>query len=227
MSSRILILVEGEAEDTFVREVLGPHLFEARGHFVSAGYLAPAGTGIPGWPVARKEFLKALKHDSGLHVSSMVDYYGMQHSWPGRTDAGQKPKAQRASHVENAVYEDVAADPQLDGESATRFHPYVSMHEFEALLFSDTSAAARGMGHAELAGNLAAIRAGFGNPEDINDSADTAPGKRLEALFKSCGLGRYQKPLFGTLAALEVGLHAIRSACPHFNEWCQKLHSLP
>lgn len=45
--------------------------------------------------------------------------------------------------------------------------------------------------------------------------------KRIKALIKN-----YEKPLEGTLAAIEIGLSKIRSACPHFNEWYLNLEKL-
>jgi hypothetical protein len=36
---------------------------------------------------------------------------------------------------------------------------------------------------------------------------------------------RYEKPLFGNLAALEVGLDAIRAACPHFDSWLSQIEA--
>jgi hypothetical protein len=38
---------------------------------------------------------------------------------------------------------------------------------------------------------------------------------------------RYQKPLLGTLAALEIGLGAMRRECPHFGSWLDRLERLP
>ncbi|WP_420461729.1 DUF4276 family protein [Candidatus Palauibacter sp.] len=34
---------------------------------------------------------------------------------------------------------------------------------------------------------------------------------------------RYQKPLHGVLAALEIGLETMRSECPHFDGWLRRL----
>jgi hypothetical protein len=227
MSSRILILVEGEAEDLFVRELLAPYLLKERGHLATAGYLAPNGSGVPSWGVAQKEFQRALKHDRAIHVSSMVDYYGMKHSWPGRARAQTQPKANRSKFVESAMIKALSLLDTLPERALERFHPYVALHEFEGLIFSDTDAAARGMGHPELSSELAKIRAGFSNPEEINDSAETAPGKRLSRLFELHGLSRYQKPLYGALASLEIGLETIRRECPHFAQWVAKLYNLP
>ena len=95
-----------------------------------------------------------------------------------------------------------------------RFVPFVVMHEFEALLFSDCAAFARAIGRPALSGSFQAIRDQFDSPEDINDSPTTAPSKRVQELIPG-----YEKPLYGNLAALGIGLDTIRRACPHFAEW--------
>ena len=74
----------------------------------------------------------------------------------------------------------------------------------------------------ELAGGFQAIRDQFETPEHINDSPQTAPSKRVEALVAG-----YEKPLLGTLAILEIGLETIRSNCPHFNQWLTRLEGWP
>jgi hypothetical protein len=102
-----------------------------------------------------------------------------------------------------------------------RFVPFVVMHEFEGLLFSDCAAFSNGIGQPNLEVEFRAIRDQFPTPEDINDSPVTAPSKRVAALVPG-----YQKPLLGTLAVLEIGLARIRAECPHFNAWLEKLESL-
>ena len=98
------------------------------------------------------------------------------------------------------------------------FIPYVMMHEFEAMLFSDCEGFGRGIGRVDLVQPLQAIRDQFAHPEEIDDSPHTAPSKRIEHLMLN-----YQKPLMGNLAALEIGIHAIRRECPHFEEWIERL----
>jgi hypothetical protein len=102
-----------------------------------------------------------------------------------------------------------------------RFVPFIVMHEFEGLLFSDCAAFGRGIGRADLEVELRTIRQGFATPEEINDSPTTAPSQRLRALIPG-----YEKPLLGVLAALEIGLSRIRSQCPHFDDWLRRLESL-
>ena len=107
--------------------------------------------------------------------------------------------------------------------NASRFVPFVMMHEFEALLFSDCQGFAEGIGgDPQLAGKFQEIRAQFDTPEHINDSPVTAPAKRVLALMPG-----YQKPLDGTNAALRIGLDTIRSQCPHFADWLSRLEQLP
>ncbi len=69
---------------------------------------------------------------------------------------------------------------------------------------------------------LQTIRESFGNAEEIDESPDRAPSKRIEGLYPG-----YPKPLLGTLGALEIGLPGIRAACPHFSSWVSRLEDLP
>ena len=103
----------------------------------------------------------------------------------------------------------------------TRFLPFVVVHEFEGLLFSDCAAFARGICRPELEPSFSQIREAFATPEEIDDSPITAPSKRVEELVPG-----YDKPLLGALAILEIGLHPIRAECPHFNHWLNQLESL-
>ena len=92
------------------------------------------------------------------------------------------------------------------------------MHEFEAMLFSDCEGFGHGIDRVDLVQPLQAIRNQFASPEEIDDSPHTAPSKRIEHLVPG-----YQKPFMGNLAALEIGICAIRRECPHFEEWLERL----
>ena len=127
--------------------------------------------------------------------------------------------AKKASTVEDALAADICEELGA-GFDSDRFIPYVMMHEFEGLLFSDCERFGRGIGRPELIPQLQAIRDEFDSPEEINDSPITAPSKRLQALLPG-----YEKPLLGTLAVLEIGLEIIRRECPHFRSWLERLGS--
>jgi len=150
----------------------------------------------------------------------MVDYYGLPGSWPGRDRAtGLRSTEEKAVCVEAAIREDVIAETGNRFES-DRFVPFVVMHEFEGLLFSDCGAFSRGIGRPDLQASLQEIREDFATPEEINDSPVTAPSKRVSDLVPG-----YGKPLLGVLAVLEIGLSRIREQCPHFDHWLKQLEA--
>lgn len=225
----LLVHVEGQTEEDFVNEVLRPHLFAHGYEWVSARIVGNARQrdrrgGIKGWDSVRKDVIRHLKENRHCIATIMVDYYALPQSderaWPGRAQAGLLPFPQKAAMVQNALHQDISAAMGVDFDTR-RFVPYVVMHEFEGLLFSDCQAFARGVGNSQLTGALQTIRDQFTTPEEINDSPQTAPSKRVEALIPG-----YQKPLYGNLAALEIGLDKIRHACPHFQDWLTRLENL-
>lgn len=107
--------------------------------------------------------------------------------------------------------------PRMLGHSP-RFVPRVVMHEFEGLLFSRPDRFAESLGRPDLSEEFRAIREEFETPEDINDSPDTAPSKRVRNLYPP-----YRKPLMGPLVMEKIGLDAVREACPLFSEWLSAL----
>ncbi len=225
---RLLVHVEGQTEETFVNEVLKEYLCRRGYSAVSARIVGNARLrhkrgGIRPWTAVCTEIVRHLKEDPACIATTMVDYYGLpqlgSRPWPGRNQSGRLPSEEKASRVEEGMLRDVTAglgsrfDPR-------RFVPFVVMHEFEALLFSDCAAFSRGIGRPSLEADFRSIRGQFKTPEEINDSPDTAPSKRVLGLAPN-----YQKPLHGPLAALEIGLDCMRNECPGFHAWLQRLES--
>ena len=228
--ARLLVHVEGQTEETFVNEVLWPHLCGRGFTSVSARLVGNTRQrnrrgGIRGWDSVRKDILNHLKEDPGCLATTMVDYYGLPKSgekaWPGREEAGRLPFPRKAPTVQNALLADIRGAMGA-GFNSARFVPYVMMHEFEGLLFSDCNRFAAGISRPDLAPTFQAIRDAFNSPEEIDDSPVTAPSKRVEGLFSG-----YQKPVLGTLAARAIGLDAIRMECPLFRQWLERLEAWP
>lgn len=228
--ARVLIHVEGETEESFVNEILRDHLYRRGFTNVSARLVGNARQrdrrgGIRAWSAVRKDIIHHLREDSNGLATTMVDYYALPQSgdraWPGRAEAGTLPFPQKAATVENALLEDLCQE--MGGNfNPNRFIPFVMMHEFEGLLFSDCERFGRGIGRPELTVQFQAIRDQFASPEEINDSPQTAPSKRVISLVEG-----YEKPLLGTLAVLEIGLDPIRRQCPHFDGWVSRLEAWP
>lgn len=228
--ARLLIHVEGQTEEDFVNEVLPDHLVERGYHSVDARIVGNARLrrqrgGIRPWPSVRLDIIHHLKEDAECIATAMVDYYGLPKgglaAWPGREKAAGLATAEKAPCVERALLDDLVS--KMDsGFDRRRFVPFVVMHEFEGLLFSDCGALSRAIGRPHLEARFQAIRDRFASPEEINDSAQTAPSKRVRAIVPE-----YEKPLFGALAILEIGLSKMRLECPHFGAWLTQPESLP
>jgi hypothetical protein len=150
----------------------------------------------------------------------MLDLYGLGAGFPGTPLAANLPGMEKAGRIEEAVKADIC-DTIPDSRPDIRFLPYIQLHEFEGLLFSDPSAFAASLGRPDLVQPFQTIRGQFATPEDIDDSPDTAPSKRVIQAHP-----RYGKVLQGTKAAHAIGIATIRRECPHFRAWVERLEGL-
>lgn len=223
---RLLVHVEGQTEETFINRVIAPHLYCRGYHQVAARLFGNARLrqqrgGIRSWQSVRTDILRHLKENNSVIVTTMVDYYAMPRTgdkaWPGRDRAARELFPNKAITVEEELHTDIV-HAMGDDFVPRRFIPFVVMHEFEGLLFSDCRAFSQAIARPELQEPLQAIRQQFSSPEEINDSPHTAPSKRILKLFPE-----YQKPLMGELAAQGIGLATMRQECPHFDQWLKCL----
>lgn len=224
--TRILVHVEGLTEENFVNKILAGHLYQRGYSQVSARLMGDEPSrnrrgGIRGWPATKRNMVRRLREDRDRVNTTMVDYYGLPQSganaWPGRAAAGRAPLAERAAAVEEAIQKDLRQELG-DDFSPRRFFPYVMLHEFEAMLFSDCASFAQGIGRPDLKPKFQAIVDAAGAPEAIDDAPEGAPSKRIAKLVDN-----YEKPTQGIDVAREIGLEKIRSACPHFGAWLAQL----
>lgn len=218
---RVHVICEGQTEEMFVNELLVP-TFLAKGLL-----LVPALIGRPGHKGGNFKFDRLqtdvknrLLGERTAYCTTFFDYYGLPQSFPGKDiHDSQVDIVTKATSVQDAMTTELT---RLIGVDAMRrFIPFVQMYEFEALLFSDPIAFARGVSNEHLSQDLTDIAKKFDSPEHINNSPQTAPSKRIEGLIKG-----YEKPLMGTLAALEVGLDSMRQNCELFDNWLRQLESL-
>ena len=164
-----------------------------------------------------QRYSKPFERRRRLHRNDDGGFLGLPETggraWPGREGA-------KTSTVVEATLLDNLVGLMGGNFASRRFVPYIVMHEFEALLFSDCGAFSSGIGRPDLHASLQDIRDRFATPEEINDSLTTAPSKRILDLFP-----QYQKPIYGNLAVLEIGLDRIRRECPHFGNWLNRLEA--
>ncbi len=217
--NRVLVSAEGQTEETFVREVLRRHLWGFNvelqpvvitTHRVKQGRKFKGG--VLSYAQTRSEIERLLGDSSAVAVTTLYDLYHLPTDFPGQRTRPSGNGRNKALHLEDAFQKDIGSP---------RFRPHLQVHEFEAFLFVDPERTATLFTKKSLAKEIQRIRHEFPTPEDINDNPQTAPSKRIVELYP-----KYEKPLYGTLAVLEIGLDAIRSECPHFNSWLTWLESL-
>jgi hypothetical protein len=103
-----------------------------------------------------------------------------------------------------------------------RLIPYIQLHEFEALLFSDVHMFEIAFPNrpAEVE-KLKSIREDFLTPEHINDQPDRSPSKRILKVIPE-----YVKTVSGILIIQHIGLPVLRKECGHFGRWLDQLEQL-
>ena len=212
--SRVLVFVEGQTEETFVRDLLVPY-FSRLGIYLTP-ILAQTSPGHKGGIVSygkvKHQLTRLCRQDQGAYVTTMMDYYGLPNDFPG-LDGRVADAHEQVVRLELALQQDI---------DAPNFIPNLMLHEFEALLFSAPERFAEWLDDQSLLAPMAAIRGAFATPEHINNSPQTAPSKRILALVP-----HYKKTVDGPLIAEDIGLDAIRAQCPHFNNWIERLLALP
>jgi hypothetical protein len=104
-----------------------------------------------------------------------------------------------------------------------RFIPYLQLHEFEGLLFTDIDVFYNQVPTDSIIGKeeLEAVFAEFSNPELINDGRDSSPSHRLKRIIKG-----YNKIVYAGILAEAIGLNQIRNKSPRFNSWIEKLEKV-
>jgi len=222
----VILVVEGQSEQTFIREVLAPYL-STKNIFIQ-----PALIGKPGHKGGNVRFDRAfddiqrlLKQRNNTFISTMFDFFRIDKKWPGLEDIINKTKSgikltteQKAVIIEEATFKAVIkAVPKTIVKN--RFIPYFEMHEFEAMLFSDTDVIAEKTGIKKT--DLEKITKQYNCPEDINDDPKKAPSKRLEKLKND-----YLKVTMGKIISETIGIKNIRKKCQHFDQWLKKLENL-
>ncbi|MGA9779446.1 MAG: DUF4276 family protein [Verrucomicrobiia bacterium] len=224
VTKKVLILAEGPTEEAFIKRTLAPAL---PGVWLIPTVVKTKVTGAKpekGGTVTYHEFKRQLnlllRDSSASLVTMMLDYQGLRSDFPGRERPNGNTPAARVSFVQEAMGADV---------NDARFLPFLTLHEFEALLFVKPQMIADVLRKQVLAKPLQVIRERFpSTPEDINDSPLTSPSAQIESVCaEHCGSPRvFQKRTHGPIIAGRIGLKQIRQECPHFNDWLNKLEAL-
>lgn len=219
MSKRALVLVEGQTEERFVKDVLGPAFVNHNLYFSPTILVTKRVKNGPNFKGGVTNFTKfqndaqrLLNSAAGALVTTILDYYGLPTDFPGMNSRPAGSPIARVTHVERAILKKFG--------SPSNFLPFLALHEFEAWLFASPDELPRVMTEIEKQAQFAAICASVQTPEEINERPQFAPSKRIETLFPS-----YKKNLHGPATAGRIGLNRIRAECPHFASWLSQLET--
>lgn len=215
--TRVYVVVEGQTEEAFVRELLAPYY--ARTSIYLTPIIISTSPGCKGGVVSyskvKPQLLRLCKQDARAYVTTLFDLYALPSDFPGKNLAGYPDMGsgqQKSAFLEMQLAQDI---------DQTNFIPNLMVHEFEALLFVQPEKFSEWTDDKTVVSTLSAVAQAYATPEDINDSPQTAPSKRVLTVMSA-----YQKTFHGPLIACAIGLDAIRDACPHFHAWLQKLEAL-
>lgn len=217
---KVLILVEGQTEERFVKDVLQPYLWGVSVHpepKIATTKRVKLGAhfkgGITDFKKVEDDLRRLLGDTNAALITTMLDYYRLPNDFPGKLTLQGRNSRERAQELEAAL--------ESHFNVGTRFLAYFMIHEFEALLFSDPPVLASVMNAPSSHSHLQAIRNGFQTPEEINDDPRTTPSARVLKLFPG-----YRKRLHGPLTTGRIGLNTMRRECTHFNQWVSRLENL-
>ena len=216
----VIAIVEGKTEQIFIERVLAPYL-AFKNIFITATQVSKPGQkgGDVKFSRTLKDIRNHLKQRSDTYVCTFVDYYGIK-EWPGVDVLAANSSPADIARIVNQASRTAVLECYPELQIEKRYMPYFAVHEFEALLFSDSEVLA-----AKLGIDLALIQAVLdtcGEPEAINNGPQTAPSKRLDAWCD----GKFKKTTTGIAIAEAIGIPTLREQCGVFNAWLNQLEAL-
>ena len=222
------IIVEGSSEEIFVNDVMVKH-FAQLNIFVSTRKIRtgwdrknskPAKGGLLKYVKFRNDVLRWIESDRGrsnTFYTSFIDLY----AFPKDVQSPYTSQIQNiADHYQRIAALEAAIARDINHSN---FIPYVQLHEFEALLLVAPDRLITMYPDEQSGINKLKRDIGKTSPEEINESPQSAPSKRIIQYLPNY---EGQKAQVGPLVAEDIGLTMLRNNCPHFNEWISKLENI-
>lgn len=219
---KIFVVTEGQSETNFVKRVVAPY-------FADKCILIPNTVvtkvdhrkgktykgGVGNYEQIRSTLSKTLANlskDKDSYVTTMFDFYRLPLDVPGVLEAKKVVDLyEKVALIEREIREKEKVDEKF-------FFPYIALHEFEAMLFSDITK----LEEVYFENDLTALKKCIeiqGNPELINDGSETSPSKRIIHCIKS-----YDKANVGVDVLGRIGVEGIAEKCSHFSAWLRQIN---
>ncbi|MGL5648760.1 MAG: DUF4276 family protein [Clostridium sp.] len=215
---RVLIVVEGQTEEKFVKDIMIPyfHSKEIYGDLrvtILPSSILNNGKRHKGGVIKFESVVGYVKRliNSADYVTTLLDYYGIDREFRGYKESLQKSDIKEKKELIEKELELEIMNP--------KFIPYIQMHEFEGLLFSNPDSFIYiDEKNPSLIDEIKVDISRYLTPEHINDSPTTAPSKRLEKYYEG-----YSKTIDGLIVAEDIGIATMKKECPLFKEWIEKI----
>ncbi|MDE6032713.1 MAG: DUF4276 family protein [Muribaculaceae bacterium] len=219
----LTILCEGPTESNFASKVLGP-FFCTHSIYVKTVILTTSRKkGATGGMISHQQAINDLarifatirsNHSETNIVTTMFDLYALPNDFTDYAEAmRQKDARTKVDILEQALGAEIGR---------RNFIPYIQLHEFEALLFSDIMVLQ--IDYPDVSRNIEKLKAQtdlIGDPELINHNPETAPSKRIiNTLHPKY---QYNKVRSGVSITSAITLPVIMDKCAHFNDWINQI----
>lgn len=217
----VIVIVEGKTEEIFINSLLQPYLAQ------KMVFMTPTQVSKPGqkggdvkFERVKKDLEIHLKQRADTYVTTLVDFYGVR-EWPGIDLVPANASPAQIAEIVNGATQAAVVELFAAQRADRRFIPHMAIHEFEALLFSDSASLATELDIAEE--KVTAVLNECGEPEAINNSPVTAPSKRLDGWSRN---GEFPKTTTGIAVARSIGIQRMREQCPLFDAWLQRFEAI-
>jgi len=213
---RLIIIVEGQTEKEFVNVILRPY-FSTKGIFdISVFTIKQSGGGLSKYNHIKTNILNCI-YQSNTVITTLIDFYGLPGNFPNFGGvANIDNKLHKVEFLEKSMKEELENSQKNKFDN---FLPYIQLHEFEALVFSSKESILNNFESNKIDMlEIEKIFREFDNPEEINNSVNTAPSKRL--LKHKEG---YDKVVDGVRIIEQAGLNKVLEKCPRFAAWLNKV----
>lgn len=222
------IIVEGSTEENFVNDLMVKH-FALLGIFIFTRKIQtgwdkinrkPAKGGLLKYSKFRNDVNRWIESDRNkpnTYYTSFIDLYAFPKD-------SESPYISQIQNIANCYEKITALEAAIAHDiNNASFIPYVQLHEFEAFLMVEPDKLLSMYPDRKTAIDRLKKDIGNKNPEEINESPQTAPSKRIIRYLPEY---EGQKAQVGPLIANDIGLTTLRGECPHFNQWVTKLENL-
>lgn len=206
---RLVFIVEGDTEIILVEKLIMPYILNLGINIpmhvqtIVTNRKQHKKGGVSSYGKFRNEIERTLSQGNVI-VTTFIDFFKIPTDFPNFTLDSKK-----IAEIENGILNDFESCPFLI--------PYIQSHEVEALMFSERTGFEFVIDDDQKLKEIDKIISDYPNPEEINNSPETAPSKRLSKIFN------YDKVSDGELIFDTIKIESILEKCPRFNSWIETL----